>query len=239
MNGYAFDRKVRLELANGAALELPGLKIPSKDPLAIHLAGVDEVGRGPLAGPVVAAAVILPPNPRIYGLRDSKVVPAEQREALYCEIQETALAISVAFVDVETIDAINIFQASMQAMREAIARLALSPDLVLVDGNQKPNGPFGERAVVKADTLSAAVMAAAIFAKVERDHFMIEAHERFPEYGFDQHKGYACRRHLDALRKVGSCPLHRRSFEPIKSLAAGDDALIGDLLKTAPSDLVV
>lgn len=238
MNGYAYDKKVRQELASGSTLEL-GLELPSKDPLTLQIAGVDEVGRGPLAGPVVAAAVILPQNPQIYGLRDSKVVPVEQREALYWEIQETALGVAVAFVDVATIDTINIFQAAMQAMREAVARLTVVPDIVLVDGNQKPGSLFGERAIIKGDTLSAAIMAASLIAKVERDHYMIEAHERFPEYAFNEHKGYACQKHLDALRKHGPCEIHRRSFEPVKSFVAGDESLLSNLLLSTPSALVL
>lgn len=216
-DAYRFDYDIASSRPVSAGSELPGFAYPLTLPSLLTLAGVDEAGRGPLAGPVVAAAVILPPEPHIFGLRDSKVVPEEQREALYCEIQETALATAVSVIDVNTIDEINILAASLKAMREALQNLELTPDLVLVDGNKKPGSGLKERAIIKGDGLSAAIMAASILAKVTRDHIMKEAHEAYPQYGFDEHMGYGVPKHLEALRLYGPCPLHRRSFEPIKS----------------------
>jgi ribonuclease HII len=203
MFGYEFD----------ARLTPPALPSASN----FYLAGTDEAGRGPLAGPVVAAAVILPREPRIYGLRDSKVVPEEQREALFYEIQEMALAYAVAEVSHEEIDRINIFQASLKAMRDALAMLSLKPDLVVVDGMHKPRSEFLEMAIVGGDAQSASIMAASILAKVTRDHIMKEEHEKYPQYGFDGHKGYGAPVHLQALLKYGPCPIHRRSFEPVRA----------------------
>src|SRR5207248_396791 len=142
------------------------------------------------------AAVILPESPRLEGLRDSKIVPLEQREALFCEIEQTALASSVAIVENDVIDAVNIFAASMQAMRQALLSLSTKPNVVLVDGNARPGSGFAERAVIKGDSKSAAVMAASILAKVTRDQIMRDAHEQYPQYGFDRHKGYGCKEHL-------------------------------------------
>ena len=193
----------------------------SKDNLlsTVLIAGVDEVGRGPLAGPVVAAAVILPSSSEIYGLRDSKVVPLEEREALYCEIQEEALAIEVAIVEPVQIDQLNILEASLLAMRLCVQALTVKPHLVIVDGNKKPGTGLPELAIIKGDGLSASIMAASIIAKITRDQIMREAHEQYPMYGFDEHKGYSVEKHLEALRKHGPCPLHRRSFEPVRSAA--------------------
>ncbi len=204
LDGYEFDFRI------GSSFH--------SSPDVFYLAGLDEVGRGPLAGPVVAAAVILPPEPRIVGLRDSKIVPPEQREALYCEIQETALAVEVAVIEHTIIDSINILEASMLAMRQCAQALQIKPHLVVVDGNRKPGSGFIEQAIIKGDGLSASIMAASIIAKVTRDAIMEELHERYPVYGFDTHKGYGCEQHLEAIRQFGPCEIHRRSFEPIKSL---------------------
>ena len=163
---------------------------------SIVLAGVDEAGRGPLAGPVVAAAVILPRAPRIIGLRDSKIIPPEQREALYCEIQESALALEVCVIDPATIDSINILEATMLAMRRCVEGLSIRPDWVLVDGNRKPGSGLREETFVKGDSLSASIMAASIIAKVTRDQIMEEAHELYPVYGFSAHKGYGSQGHF-------------------------------------------
>ena len=213
MKNYAFDRRQLLPPDTDPAL--PGLTVVV--PPAMHLAGVDEAGRGPLAGPVVAAAVILKDAPRIRGLRDSKQLTALQRDRFFDEIQARAVAVTVSIVPHDVIDTINILAASLHAMRDCLSRLPVKPDLVLVDGNQKPNSGFPERAIVKGDDQSAAIMAASIVAKVTRDRLMIAAHERFPEYGFNEHKGYACDRHIEALRKHGPCPIHRRTFDPLKS----------------------
>lgn len=182
----------------------------------IFIAGVDEAGRGPLAGPVVTAAVILASDTRIYGLRDSKLVPSEQREALYCEIMEDALAIEVAVIDSLEIDRVNILQATLAGMRSCLNGLSVKPRLALIDGHILPRSGFLERALIGGDNLSASIMAASIVAKVTRDHIMAEAHQIYPQYGFHEHKGYSVPQHLEALRTHGPCPLHRRSFEPVQ-----------------------
>ena len=181
------------------------------------VAGVDEAGRGPLAGPVVAAAVILDPTVRIVGLGDSKRLSPQRRAELDLEIRERAAGYAVARADVDVIDAINILQATMQAMREAVARLDPAPDLVLVDGNRCPDVPCPVRAVVGGDAIVAAIGAASILAKVARDREMIEMDRRYPEYGFARHKGYGTRAHRDALLRLGPSPIHRLSFAPVKS----------------------
>ncbi len=181
------------------------------------VAGVDEAGRGPLAGPVVAAAVILDPAVRIVGLDDSKRLSPQRRAELELEIRERAAGYAVARADVDVIDAIDILQATMQAMREAVARLDPAPDLVLVDGNRCPDVPCPVRAVVGGDATVAAIGAASILAKVARDREMIEMDRRYPEYGFARHKGYGTRVHRDALLRLGPSPIHRLSFAPVKS----------------------
>jgi len=181
------------------------------------VAGVDEAGRGPLAGPVVAAAVVLDPTVRIAGLADSKRLSARHRAELDLEIRERALSCAVARVGADVIDAVNILQATMQAMREAVARLDPPPDEVLVDGNRCPALPCPARAVVRGDASVAAISAASILAKVARDREMIEMDRRYPEYGFARHKGYGTRAHRDALLRFGPSPIHRTSFAPVRS----------------------
>jgi ribonuclease HII len=191
------------------------------------IAGIDEAGRGPLAGPVVAAAVILPDGSDIDGLDDSKKLTAERREALVPEIRRRAICWSVAAVDVAELDSINILNASLLAMRRAILRLPRWPASVLVDGNRLPNLEFfGRRvdgdAVVGGDGLVASISAASVLAKVHRDALMRRADDIFPGYGFAAHKGYATRRHLDALARLGPCDLHRQSFRPMREPAPGE-----------------
>ena len=181
------------------------------------VAGVDEAGRGPLAGPVVAAAVILDPAVRIEGLADSKRLSAGRRAVLDHEIRERALSFAVARVGAAVIDAINILQATMQAMREAVDGLDISPDEVLVDGNRCPALPCPARAVVRGDVSVAAISAASILAKVARDREMIEMDRRYPQYGFARHKGYGTRAHREALLRFGPSPIHRASFAPVRS----------------------
>ena len=181
------------------------------------VAGVDEAGRGPLAGPVVAAAVILDPMVRIEGLADSKRLSAQRRAELDLEIRERALSCAVAGVGVDVIDAVNILQATMRAMRDAVARLDPPPEEVLVDGNRCPELPYPARAVVRGDASVAAISAASILAKVARDREMIEMDRRYPEYGFARHKGYGTRAHRDALLRFGPSPIHRLSFAPVRS----------------------
>lgn len=175
--------------------------------------GVDEAGRGPLAGPVCAAAVILPPDLEIEGLNDSKKLTDKRRRALYDIITEQALAYGIAFASEQEIDEINILQATFLAMRRAIEQLAKKPDLALVDGNREPD--FGEipvKTIIKGDSLSANIAAASILAKVTRDRFMEEQDKIYPQYGFALHKGYGTQAHYAALREYGMCPIHRRTF---------------------------
>jgi len=176
------------------------------------VAGVDEAGRGPLAGPVVAAAVMLDPLRRIRGLADSKVLPPERREELFAEIELRALAVGVGVVDHATIDRVNILQATRLAMGEALARLAVAPDLVITDFVALAGLPCPQRNLVDGDARCASVAAASIVAKVTRDRLMFDADRRFPDYGFARHKGYATPDHLAALDRFGPCPLHRRTF---------------------------
>lgn len=179
------------------------------------LAGVDEAGRGPLAGPVVAAAVILHAQRPIQGLADSKTLSAARRERLHDEILAKALCCSVAMASVDEIDQLNILQATMLAMRRAVEGLRLKPSMVLVDGNRLPPLDVLAEAVVKGDALVQAISAASIIAKVHRDRLCAQLHEEFPHYGFAGHKGYGTREHLEALERHGACVHHRRSFSPV------------------------
>jgi ribonuclease HII len=185
---------------------------------ATHHAGVDEVGRGPLAGDVVAAAVILDPSNPIQGLADSKKLSEKRREALAQEIREKALSYCVARASVEEIDRINILQASLLAMKRAVEGLSIQPDFVSVDGNKLPAWNYASEAVVKGDSKVAEISAASILAKVTRDHEMVELHQRHPEYGFAGHKGYPTKVHLEAIKTHGILAEHRRSYGPIKQL---------------------
>jgi ribonuclease HII len=177
-----------------------------------HVAGVDEAGRGPLAGPVVAGAVILPKGLYIDGVNDSKKLSPKQREVLYHRIFDVALSIGVGIVSHEVIDRINIYQASILAMRKAIDKLTLRPAIVLADGNSFKHEALRFQNVIDGDAKSMTIAAASIIAKVTRDSLMREYHVQFPEYGFDRHKGYGTRLHIDALRQHGLCPIHRRTF---------------------------
>ncbi len=179
-------------------------------------AGVDEVGRGPLAGPVVAAAVILDPARPIAGLKDSKQLSARQRETFAAQIRSQALAWALGRAEVEEIDSINILQASLLAMQRAVAALALAPQLVLVDGNHCPRFDCTAQAVVKGDALVPAISAASILAKVSRDREMCELDVCYPGYGLAQHKGYPSKVHLAALQALGASPVHRRSYAPVR-----------------------
>lgn len=177
-----------------------------------YVAGVDEAGRGPLAGPVVAGAVILPKGLYIEGANDSKKLSAKQRESLYHRILEAALSVGVGIVSHEVIDRINIYEASILAMRKAIDKLTLLPSIVLADGNSFRHEELRFRNVIGGDAKSMTIAAASIVAKVTRDSLMLEYHDQFPEYGFDRHKGYGTQFHVDALRRHGLCPIHRRTF---------------------------
>ena len=182
--------------------------------------GVDEAGRGPLAGPVVAAAVILDPQRTIVGLDDSKKLSAKKRERLADEIRANALAWAVAEASVEEIDRLNILQASLLAMRRAVEQLATAPEYALIDGNRCPDGlPCPARAVIGGDAQFTAIAAASILAKTVRDAGMLELHAIYPQYAFDRHMGYPTALHLTALREHGISPVHRRSFRPVAELA--------------------
>ncbi|MBJ7538408.1 ribonuclease HII [Marinomonas transparens] len=186
------------------------------------LAGVDEAGRGPLAGEVVAAAVILDPKRPIAGLADSKKLSEKKRELLFDEIKEKALAYGIASASIEEIDQINILHASMLAMSRAVELLPIKPEHVLIDGNRlPPNLPCPAEAVVKGDARQAAISAASILAKVTRDRDIIKSAEIYPEYGFEKHKGYPTAAHLEAIRLYGITPIHRRSFGPVKKIVEG------------------
>lgn len=184
------------------------------------IAGVDEAGRGPLAGPVVAAACIIPENCYLPGINDSKKLTAEERERLYQMIKENPEILSgVGIVEAVMIDQINILQATFQAMLAAIVALKQKPDYLLFDGNQFPKSLQLElpcEGIVQGDSLSQSVMAAGIIAKVTRDKIMLEHHKTWPEYGFDEHKGYGTEKHMEKLKELGPCSQHRRSYEPVK-----------------------
>ncbi|WP_166269468.1 ribonuclease HII [Marinobacter caseinilyticus] len=182
------------------------------------LAGVDEVGRGPLVGAVVTAAVILHPDRPIEGLADSKKLTEKRREALYEQIVEHAAAWSLGRCEAEEIDRLNIFQATMLAMERAVSGLAIPPEHVLVDGNRCPRWHWSSEAVVKGDSRVAAISAASIIAKVTRDREMQAMEADYPGYGLAQHKGYPTPVHLEALNKLGATPLHRRSFRPVQDI---------------------
>lgn len=179
------------------------------------VAGVDEAGRGPLAGDVVAAAVILDPGNPIRGINDSKKLTPGRREQVYGQVIEHALCYAVARVSAVEIDAMNILQASLLAMHRAVKALGVEPGFVYVDGNRCPAWSYPSRAVVKGDSLIASVAAASVLAKVERDRDMMILDEQFPEYGFARHKGYPTVLHLEALSRLGPCAAHRRSYRPV------------------------
>jgi ribonuclease HII len=189
--------------------------------LPVLVAGVDEAGRGPLAGPVVAAAVILDELQPVRGLADSKTLTAARRERLYHEICARALCVCIAEASAEEIDRLNILQATLLAMRRAVEGLRLRPHRVVVDGNRVPVLQMPVAAIVRGDARVAAISAASILAKVHRDRLCIELHARFPAYGFLTHKGYPTPEHLAALRRHGPCPVHRRSFAPVREAQQG------------------
>lgn len=176
------------------------------------ICGVDEAGRGPLAGPVCAAAVILPPNIEIPGLNDSKKLSDKRRRELFPVIQEKALAYAIAFSDHTEIDEINILQATYMAMERAISQLSITPELALIDGNRAKDFGLPVQTVVHGDSLSASIAAASILAKVTRDNLMLEMAKIYPEYAFDVHKGYGTKAHYEALAAHGPCPFHRMTF---------------------------
>jgi len=186
---------------------------------ALRIAGLDEVGRGPMFGPVVAAAVILAPKCRIEGLTDSKKLTEKRRNELDAEIRQNAVAWAIAAVDAATIDQINILRASLLAMRRAVEQLALTPDYLLIDGRDTIDWPCPQQAVIGGDGLSLSIAAASVLAKVFRDRMLVELDQQFPGYGLARHKGYCCPEHFEALARLGPTPLHRRSFSPVAQTA--------------------
>jgi ribonuclease HII len=182
---------------------------------ALRIAGLDEVGRGPLFGPVVAAAVILPRGCLLPGLNDSKKLSEKKRAELDVEIRANAVNWAIAEVDAETIDRINIRQASLLAMRRAVEQLALSPDFLLIDGRDTIEWDCPQQAVIRGDGTSFSIAAASVLAKVYRDRLLVELDSTYPGYGLAQHKGYPCPSHLAALKRLGPTPLHRKSFHPV------------------------
>ena len=188
---------------------------------AMLVAGVDEVGRGPLAGPVVTAAVILGPANPIEGLADSKALSEKKREALFDEIKEKALAWAIGRCEVEEIDELNILQATMTAMQRAVAGLSPQPGHAMIDGNRCPDLPCSCEFVIKGDGKVPAISAASIIAKVTRDREMVELEKQYPGYGLAGHKGYPTKAHIEALQQLGVTPIHRRSFGPVKRVLEG------------------
>ena len=213
-------KRYRREEAERARIDaLYTYEYAARDEGAKTVAGVDEAGRGPLAGPVVVAAVILPFGLFLPGLNDSKKVSPKKREQLYDEIMEKAGAVRVAIVDAATIDRVNIYQATMNGMYEAILSLDPKPDKVLIDAMELAKLPMPSLSIIKGDAKSASIAAASIIAKVTRDRMMMDYDAEYPQYGFAQHKGYGTAQHIAALREYGPCPIHRRSFEPVRSMA--------------------
>ena len=189
--------------------------------IAEIICGIDEAGRGPLAGPVVAAAVILNNNRRINGLNDSKQLTEERRDVLALRIKERAIAWSVGVATVEEIDTVNIRQANFLAMRRAFDQLGTAPSHVLVDGNDPPPIPCRVTCIIGGDALKACISAASILAKTARDAIMVDLCAMYPGYGFSKHKGYGVATHMEALRRLGPSPVHRRTFAPVRALLAG------------------
>jgi len=183
-----------------------------------YICGTDEAGRGPLAGPVTAAAVILNPKDQIEGLNDSKQLSKSKRQALVKEIKARALAYEIVFVSESVIDEINIYQASKKAMVEAIAKLRIKPDYILSDAMPLKESQLPFQAIIKGDTLSASIAAASILAKEARDDYMVELSNQYPLYHFEKHKGYPTKEHIEAIEKYGILPVHRRTYDPIKSM---------------------
>jgi len=185
-----------------------------------HIAGLDEAGRGAWAGPLVAAAVILPPDFKVKGLRDSKLLSPRQREDLFVAISKNALQYSVSIVSHQVIDKIGLQQANIRAFRQAISKLKLKPDYLLLDGREIQAHPVPYEYIIKGDALVSSIAAASILAKVTRDQIMSQHHTAYPEYGFAAHKGYGTFAHLKALRGLGPCSIHRRTFKPLRQVYA-------------------
>ncbi len=187
-----------------------------------RIAGLDEAGRGPLAGPVVAAAVVLPDGLLIPGVNDSKQVAGPERERLYAQIVRQALGYGIGIADVQTIDEVNIYQATIIAMERALRAIAPPPDYLLIDALTLPRVPLPQKPLIKGDCRSHSIAAASILAKVTRDRLMSELHEKFPQYNFHKHKGYGTKEHLSLIRKHGPCDAHRKTFNPVAQMLRGE-----------------
>lgn len=187
------------------------------------VAGIDEAGRGPLAGPVVASAVVLPPYTLLNGLNDSKLVTPERREILFAQIRSGAVGVGIGEADAQMIDKYNILEATKIAMKQAIKNLGVTPDFLLIDAVRLDGLSIPQSNIIKGDRVSASIAAASIIAKVYRDRLMLSLHEQFPQYGFNQHKGYGTKEHMAALAKYGPCPFHRRSFAPVREALNGQN----------------
>ena len=183
------------------------------------IAGLDEAGRGPLAGPVVAAAVVLASMKKLVGVDDSKKLSPEQREKIFSLILQQEAAVGIGIVDAREIDRLNILRASLKAMEQAVQNLPLPPDFLLIDGIHSLTLPLAQRAIPKGDQRCQSIAAASIVAKVTRDRLMVAYHDEYPQYNFAKHKGYGTKEHLQAIRQYGHCPLHRQSFKPIYQLS--------------------
>lgn len=184
----------------------------------LRIAGLDEAGRGPLAGPVVAAAVVFSEFIKIRGLRDSKEVPEKEREFLYKEIARLSMDIGIGIVGQEEIDKLNILRATRLAMRSAVKSLSTPPDLLVIDAISLPSVHIKQLSIIKGESISASIAAASIVAKCQRDRIMLEYHRQFPQYNFDRNKGYSTSDHLDMIRIYGPCPIHRKSFQRVMTL---------------------
>ena len=195
--------------------DLWGYEIKAREKGYRLIAGADEAGRGPLAGPVVAAAVVLPPDAILQGLDDSKKLSPAKREELFPKIQTQAIAYGVAVVNPEVIDEINILQAALLAMKQAVEMFPSDPDLLLIDGNQKIDSSIEQWTIVKGDAKSFSISAASVLAKVTRDHIMEDYHHLYPKYEFARHKGYGTRLHRDLIAEHGPCPIHRSTFKGV------------------------
>ncbi|MEK6744404.1 MAG: ribonuclease HII [Nitrospirota bacterium] len=208
----------RVELSSGAC-DLLFFERSAREAGALRVAGLDEAGRGPLAGPVVAAAVVFPEGLLIPGVTDSKQVAEGRRERLYTEITAAAVAYGIGIVDERTIDEVNILEASIIAMERALECISPPPDHLLIDGNFTiPRISIPQRPIVKGDCLSHSIAAASILAKVTRDRLMRDLHERYPQYNFQKHKGYGTKEHMELIRLYGPCDAHRKSFQPVAGM---------------------
>jgi len=200
--------------------DIPPIFLYDKDIRSEHplIAGIDEAGRGPLAGPVVASAVILPQGLVIKGLRDSKKTTVSERSRLFWEVTENAIAVGIGIIDADVIDRINILESTRLAMQTAVEKLRIKPDILLIDALKLSNIEIPQKSIIKGESISASIAAASIVAKVVRDDMMIDYHEQYPAYIFIKHKGYSTREHVELINLLGPCPIHRKSFKKVMEM---------------------